>query len=259
MAPTDDVVNLLRNAYTSCLSVLPGGVTRYITTHMDTAPKCLMHSLVAMAACNLFLLLSSLSISFLTFLASFLLAIQNASILLAATPQGQSVAPRLFNPTEFMMGVCLGITIGGTILSFFLCLTFGRIHAWCAHHEEGPESCGWRAASLSGVWWWSSCIFWLNFISCFLLVFGHSDISSHSTSQQYQSIVTDDPSMSTLNSQSYEQNQYQQGQQTPAFAQRQQGGYGGGSGGYNDVPDVAPQSNMSQPDSSHPLQNSLNV
>jgi len=253
-----DVFNptFLRNAYTACLSLLPDGLMRYVTNNMDTAPKCLTHSLAAMAVCNFFLLLSSLSISFLTFLACFLLSIQNASILLVATPQGQSMAPRLFNPTDFMMGVCLGITIGGAILSFFVCLTFGRIHAYCSHHTEGPDSCGWRAASLSGIWWWSSCIFWLNLISCFLLVAGHSDIAQQSTSHQYQNLDTEDPSMSTSSSQSYAQNQYQQqSQEAPAFAQRQQSGYSSsGGGGYNNVPDVVTQGDQPQPNASHPLQ-----
>lgn len=243
------------NFLRSCLAVLPTGVMRYVTTNMDTIPKCLMHSLMAMLVCNLFLLISSLSISFLTFLACLLLTIQNVSILLATTPQGQNMAPRLFNPTEFMMGVCLGITIGGTILSFFVCLTFGRIHAYCSHHPDGPDSCGWRAGSLSGVWWWSSCIFWLNLMCCLLLVLGHSDISSQSSSQQYQSLETDEPSLSTLSSSSGFINQYQQQQgqpAAPAFAQpAHHGGYGGG--GYNNVPDVVPV-DQTQTKSSHPLQ-----
>mmetsp|Transcript_36726 Transcript_36726/g.104512 ORF Transcript_36726/g.104512 Transcript_36726/m.104512 type:complete len:266 (-) Transcript_36726:101-898(-) len=254
-----DVFNpmFLRNVYSSCLSLLPSGCMRYANTHMDTVPKFLTHTLVLMVVCNFFLLLSSLSVSFLTFLACLLLSVQNVSILLAATPQGQQLAPRLFAPTEFMLGVCLGITIGGTILSFFVCLTFGRIHAYCAHHTEGPDSCGWRAGSLNGVWWWSSCIFWLDLICCFLLALGHGDISSQSTTQQYQSLDTDDPSMmgSGGQQQSYNQNQYQGGQQqqqAPAFAQRQQQQQGSyASGGYNNVPDVQSEA---PPNASHPLQ-----
>ncbi len=245
--------NFLRNVYGSCLALLPSGAMRYVSNNMDTIPKFLTHLLVTMAVCNFFLLLSSLSISFLTFLACFLLSIQNASTLLATTPQGQFMAPRMFAPTEFMMGVCLGITIGGTILSFFLCLTFGKIHAYCSHHPQGPDSCGWRTASLSGVWWWSSCIFWLDLICCFLLALGHQDLSSQSTSQQYESLDTQEPSMA--NSQSYNQYQQQQQQQPPAFAQRQ-GGYG--DGGYNNVPDVLAHSNAQSSDS-HPLQSPLSV
>jgi hypothetical protein len=254
--------DVVMNAYSSCLSLLPTSAMRYASAHMDTAPKFLTHTLVVMVVCNFFLLLSSLSVSFLTFLACFLLSLQNVSILLAATPQGQQLAPRFFAPTEFMLGVCLGITIGGTILSFFLCLTFGRIHAYCFHHPEGADSCGWRAGSLNGVWWWSSCIFWLDLICCFLLALGHGDISSQSTTQQYQSLDTNDPS-SMGNNQAYNQNQYQQGehqQQAPAFAQQQQQQGGYHNGGYNNVPDATSQSDA-PPNASHPLQtpNIMNV
>lgn len=238
------MLNALRNLYGSCLSLLPTPVSRYASQEMDTAPKFLTHALLAMAICNFFLIVCSLSISFLTFFACFLLSIQNVSIFLVTTPGGQSIAPRLFAPTEFMLGVCLGITIGGTILSFFLCLTFGRIHAYCSHHPDGTDSCGWRTASLNGIWWWSSCIFWLNFISCFLLVFGHSDISV-SSSPQYQDLDQDDPSMGRSSVAPVSYNQYQGGH----FAQPQQ--YGN-AGGYNDVPNV--QSSDSPKNASHPLQ-----
>lgn len=247
MSPFHEALNVVRNLYGACLSLLPLPISRYASQHMDTAPKFLTHTLGVMGVCNFFLILCSFSVSFLTFLACFLLAIQNVSILLTATPFGQSVAPRLFAPTEFMLGVCLGITIGGTILSFFVCLTFGRIHAYCSHHTEGPDSCGTRAASLNGIWWWSSCIFWLNFISCFLLVLGHSDISVSSTPQYQNLDQHDQSSMGPSTSASY--NQYQGG----SFAQPPQPQYSSnGSGGYNDVPDVQP-SNSPQ-NASHPLQ-----
>jgi hypothetical protein len=243
------MLNAVKKLYGTCLSILPAPVSTYASQHMETAPKFLTHTLMAMAVCNFFLVLCSFSISFLTFLACFLLAGQCLTILLATTPFGQSVAPRLFSPTEFMLGVCLGITIGGTILSFFLCLTFGRIHAYCTHHPEGVDSCGWRTASLNGIWWWSSCIFWLNFISCFLLVIGHSDISTTSV-PQYQYLDQDDPSngggSNAGTSASY--NQYQGGH----FAQPPTPQYGNG-GGYNNVPDV--QSSAESPQTaSHPLQ-----
>ena len=246
------MLNAGRNLFGACLSILPGPISRYASDHMDTAPKFLTHTLLAMAMCNFFLISCSFSISFLTFLACLLLGVQCVSVLLVTTPFGQSVAPRLFAPTEFMLGVCLGITIGGTILSFFLCLSFGRIHAYCAHHSEGPDSCGWRTGSLNGIWWWSSCIFWLNFMSCVMLVLGHSDIATSSV-PQYQNLDQEDPTMaagSGASASSY--NQYQGG--LPSFAQPASL-YSNGGGGYNDVPDVLLSSDASTtPNASHPLQ-----
>lgn len=253
-----DVFNpvFVRNVSNSCSALLPYGVARYVSSNMDTIPKFLHHLLIAMGVCNFFLLFSSLSISFLTFLACFLLTVQNASTYLVTAPPGPFPVPRLFTPTDFMLGVCLGITIGGTILSFFLCLTFGRIHTYCLHHPEGPESCGWRLTGLNGVWWWSSCIFWLDLTCCFLLALGHNEISSQSTMQQYQSLETEDPSLGNSH-QSYNQYQQHNQQSPPAFAQRQ-GLYG--DGGYNNIPDIAPPSNnVAPPTSSHPLQGTLSV
>lgn len=253
MSPARDVLNAVRKMLGACLSILPDPISRYASDHMDTAPKFLTHTLLAMVTCDFFLISCSFSISFLTFLACLLLGVQGVSVLLATTPFGQAVAPRLLAPTEFMLGVCLGITIGGTILSFFLCLSFGRIHAYCAHHSEGPDSCGWRAGSLNGIWCWSSCIFWLNFISCFLLVLGHSDIATSSV-PQYQNLDQEDPSMGAgggASASSY--NQYQGG--LPSFAQQPATPYGNGGGSYNDVPDVllSPDA-TTKPNASHPLQ-----
>ena len=252
MSPTGDVLNAVRKILGACLSILPDPISRYASDHMDTAPKFLTHTLLAMAVCDFLLISCSFSISFLTFFACLLLVIQCVCVLLVTTPFGQAVAPRLFAPTDFMLGVCLGITIGGTILSFFLCLSFGKIHAYCAHHSEGPDSCGWRAGSLNGIWWWSSCTFWLNFISCFLLVLGHSDIATSSV-PQYQNLDQEDPSMGAgggASAPSY--NQYQGG--LPSFAQPATL-YGNGGGSYNDVPDVLLSSDATtRLNASHPLQ-----
>jgi len=249
MSPTREILNAAKNLYGACLSILPSPVARYANENLDTASKFLSHVLLVMSICNFFLMSCSFGISFLTFLACFLLSVQCTTVALTATSVGQAVAPQLFAPTEFMLGVCLGITIGGTILSFFLCLTFGRIHAYCAHHLEGPESCGWEAASLNGIWWWSSCIFWLNLISSFLLVLSHSDISTTSI-PRYHTLDQDDSTVgrgagsSSASVASSSFSQYQGGHFARPPAQ-----YGNG-GGYNDVPDVA----SSSPDPTHPLQ-----
>jgi hypothetical protein len=235
-----DVINprCYRNLYNSCLTYVPDWVGGYAAIHMDTIPKVLNHALVTMAICNVFLVMASWSVSSLLFLAAVLLGFQNASVLLMINNGHLEFSPRFLAPTDFMVGVGLGISIGGTILSFFLSLIFGRVQAFCQSISGEEDSCGKMGGSLTGVWWWSSLVFWLEVATCLLLAAGRHEIS-YLAQSQYQSIDQDGPSGNQ------NENPYQQTREN----QQQQPNGNGFAGNYNNVPDVQTEGSQILPQS----------
>jgi hypothetical protein len=217
---------------------LPEWMKSYATIHMDTIPKFLNHVLMVMAACNLFLLLSSWSVSIMFFCVAFLLGVQNACVFLMLNHgKLELVSPRFLAPTEFMVGVSLGISIGGTILAFFMSLAFGRVHDYCDHlndnEEDDKSSCGDKRGAMGAIWWWSSWVFWLELLTCLLLAAGRQEISQNH--HPYQAI--DGNNGNGLGYSMDNDNQQQ--------PQNNGGGGGGFVGNYANIPDV--QTRLSQP------------
>jgi hypothetical protein len=217
----------VQNCYQSCLANFsPRVVASYADSHMDTVPKFLQHVLVLMLLCNFFLVLCAWSISFLCFFLSFLLNTQNVIVLLVLFHGKMSFSPRFLNPTEFMVGVSLGISIGATILAFFLSVIFGKFNHACSHVEASGNPCEEVRSAIAAVWWWSSLVFWLNLLCCILLAAGRRDISNLAQ-YQYESIGVDDV-----------RDIYQDhSQRLKSHQQQEQGGF---VGDYASVPEVKP-------------------
>lgn len=142
---------------------------------------------------NVFLFFSSWNVSvlpnfgFSTVTSSFFLCLQNGCVWAILNNRRISTLSFL-EPSEFMIGVALGITIGGAILSFILSTTFNNVSK-CDHADTDPlyeYVCGGRKGSLSAVWFWSGLVFWLNFCSCLLLAIGRRELTQ---SSQYESIA----------------------------------------------------------------------
>lgn len=188
----NDLLGMVR----SCWSALPHPISSYCQNNLDTIPKVMNHALLFLAGCNLMLLLNSLSISITTFFASFLLLVQTASVILVMNHDKISFAPRTMAPSEFMVGMCLGLCIGGVILSFFLSVTFRRAFAFCKYASEHYEATDHEHACPGNLmhrcwslWWWSSLVFWLDLLTAVLIAAGRPEISYSSNQQsQYQSI-----------------------------------------------------------------------
>jgi len=168
---------------------------------MDSLPKVLNHVLGLMTICNIFLFLSSWSISYIVFFASLLLNAQTVCVLLVVNNTGRlSFGPRFLSPNEFMVGVCLGISIGGAILALFLSAVFQKTRSLCSSiaddeymHAELKtfQLCETRRSAIAGVWFWSCALFWLDLIACVLIAAARRDIASL-VNYQYQSIGIDE-------------------------------------------------------------------
>lgn len=161
---------------------LPSWLTAYPLAHMDTMAKLLNHLIVANAACNMFLFIASFraaslpSLGLDTLLISFLLCFQN-SISWIVLNNGQ--LPHTFNalaPSEFMMGVLLGIAVGGSILAFVTSLFFGRMSR-CIKIELSTFEyvCEHRGIML-GIWFWAGLVFWLNTGIAVLIAIGRDEL-----------------------------------------------------------------------------------
>lgn len=168
------------------MSMCPTSVGDYATVHLDTAVKVLNHVLVAMVVLDTFLFVSSWGVSYVpvtgfnTMLISFLLCAQSVCVWLIVNNNRIS-ALSFLSPTEFMVGVALGITIGGTILSYVLCSSYRHIEA-CDHQETNESLVNYMCKEHKGstVWFWSGLVFWLNLCSSLLLAMGRRELTHYS-------------------------------------------------------------------------------
>jgi hypothetical protein len=146
---------LLPHRLRELLICCPVAFQTYATFHLDSIQKILNHLLAILFAANVFLLVSSWNVTFgstslglKVVLIALLLAGQTAlvySIVNNAAAgralQGGSAGGGGFvsslSPTDFMLGVALGITVGGSILAFVVASAFSRPPWPCDYHNYG--------------------------------------------------------------------------------------------------------------------------
>lgn len=185
----------------SCLqrfhACVPQSYREYTATHMDTIPKLINHLLLFMAVCNLFLFLACFRSAMGpnngldTLLISFLLSLQN---LIAWSVINNGRLPNSFQalaPSDFMLGVTLGITVGGSILSFVLSLFYGRMSNCTPVPSEDEENitssslpysheyhdfCDHRG-NMVAIWFWSGIVFWINTAVALLIALGRDELT----------------------------------------------------------------------------------
>jgi hypothetical protein len=215
--------NNLQGYGRSIQNMMPPPISNYMAVHVDTIPKVMNHVLFLLTVSNFFLLIKSMSVSFMTFIVASLLALQTMVAVMILNNNQINLAPRSLEPTEFIVGLCLGICVGGGILAFFVSVSFSRAFSLCkyaaVHYtpEDLQHSCGNLTKNrLWSMWWWSSIIFWLDIFLAFLVAAGREEIT-HTQQQQYNSIDSSErSSVSSLTS----ADQYNI--QPPQFQQHQQ-------------------------------------
>ena len=244
----NDLIN--PRCYHQFLSFFPEWFGAYAAIHLDTIPKFLNHVLWVMFASNTFLLLATSSIHLMVFFLAFLLFLQNLCVLLILNNGKMALSPRFLAPTEFMVGVGLGISIGATILSLFLSLIYGKLHEYCDYvNKEGEQAeqrgCGNVTSTINAIWFWSSLVFWLDMITCILLAVGRQEIA-YQSQHQYESIDSANSMDNAYPMDEYQQanaTRFQESQAQPMNAASST--YGGGS--YSTVPDVQASNSSKQP------------
>ena len=91
--------------------------------------------------------------------------------------------PQRLAPSAFMVGLVTGLTVGATILSYFLARVFGQFYSFCKAADANAQTnddhpCGKWEGRVWGVWWWSSGIFWCNLLLVFLFLHNKSRLAS---------------------------------------------------------------------------------
>lgn len=232
---------------------LPPWMASYASLNLDTIPKIINHLLLLMAVCNFFLFFTCWGgsglpqMGFSTVLSSFMLITQNVIVYMTFNnlggliSGGSSSRSSYLTPNEFMVGICLGVTVGGCIVAFILSNYYHHLNSYCNKlaatskstgastlldttydpYSTGSSSISTKAPLKSdgeiclnkyhgNIYWisfWSGLVFWWNFCLSLLIAMGRMELIQVSTStsnQQYESIGSIDNTF-----------QQQQSHQTP--------------------------------------------
>jgi hypothetical protein len=196
----------------------PVALSTYATLHLDTMSKILNHVVLVTVICDVFLFLSSFSVAYLdhhlgfnTVLCSFLLGACSVVVLLIVNNSRIS-ALSILAPTEFMVGMAMGLCIGAAVLAAVLSSTYqtatvcdkpGRSsgrnsHTNNSHININPstqpydsvlaDTCANHASSMNTIWFWAGLVAWLNVVIALLLASGRHELSLHYRGR-YESIV----------------------------------------------------------------------
>lgn len=263
----------------SVIACLPDWFRNYAALHLDTIPKLINHLLVLLGVSNFTLFMKSWNVTILpgmgfqTPLVSTLLCCQNACvwmILNDSAAAARLAALRALSPTEFMIGNCLGISIGSAFLAMVLSNYFrnmGRCNSMGAPVYEYVCGNPRETARLASVAFWSGLVFWLEFCLTLLIAMGRQELVRFSA-QSYEDLSTQDPEehFRQYNEQQQQQQQNQQAAPVSGTANGILGTFAGSlptsfGSDYSTVPDIqnAEHTSISSGHTNHPLGSNLNV
>lgn len=157
-------------------------VTAFLDRHVDSIPKLLNYLVFANSICNFFLFIASFQAALLpnlgldTLLISFLLCFQN---IFSWIVLNNGRLPHTFQslaPSEFIVGVVLGISVGGSILAFVMSLFFGRMSRCVKIQVAAFEYVCEHKSLMLSIWFWAGLVFWLNTGISILIAVGRDEL-----------------------------------------------------------------------------------
>eukprot|EP00542_Grammatophora_oceanica_P006416 CAMPEP_0194053244 /NCGR_PEP_ID=MMETSP0009_2-20130614/48901_1 /TAXON_ID=210454 /ORGANISM="Grammatophora oceanica, Strain CCMP 410" /LENGTH=174 /DNA_ID=CAMNT_0038701221 /DNA_START=257 /DNA_END=781 /DNA_ORIENTATION=+ len=116
-------------------------------------------------------------------------------------------------PSDFMVGVILGTSLGGSILSFVLSLFYGQMSKCVSIQMTSFDYLCEHKGNMLGIWFWSGLIFWLDLGVAVLVGIGRDEFTQHySYSHSYETIgiTLDEMDNNNSNNMSTSANPFQQ-------------------------------------------------
>jgi hypothetical protein len=182
-------------------NVCPPIVTTYIVMHLDSIGKILNHMLWALVVLDTFLFFASFGVGgfldhmgFSTVMVAFFLCLQPTCVLLIVNNNRLSSLSMLA-PTDYMVGVAFGITVGATILSYFLHTVYAGVNCSNPMVTTYTDLCLTHRGTLNGVWFWSGLVCFGNAVCAVLIAYGRHELAQNSTSHAsaYESVGENTP------------------------------------------------------------------
>lgn len=192
----------------------PVALSTYATLHMDTIGKILNHAVAVALLCDMCLFFSSFSVAYLdhhlgfnTVVCSFLLCACSVVNLLIVNNSRIS-ALSILAPTEFMIGVAMGLSIGAAVLATLLSSTYqtgtvcdsttsttttsggrqGGNYSISNNANYDPilaNTCMNHKSSLTAIWFWAGLVAWWNVVIAMLLATGRHELSARYSQYPY--------------------------------------------------------------------------
>ena len=197
----------------------PRSFLTYASLHLDTIRKILNHLFIGLLGCNIMLFLSSWGTT--TTSSSLGVGLNHVTLLSTLLLLRTLVVYGIINhahpalpPTEFHVGVTLGLTVGGSVVAFAVASAYAypaSAASFCdglvggvGGSSSSNSRTGYDGTSnqtsftypgastavgaalreyclnrgiASTIWFWSSLIFWINFCASLLLAVGRRDVA----------------------------------------------------------------------------------
>ena len=138
---------------------------------------------MSIGICNMFLFTYCVSATMMpnlginSLLMSFLLILQNGITWSILNSTSMPYYCNALTPSDFMVGVCLGTAVGGSILAFVLSLFYGQMSK-CVRVQLSTFSydCE-HKGTMSGIWFWATFVFLLDMMVAVLIALGRDELT----------------------------------------------------------------------------------
>ena len=166
-----------------------GYLPQWVSSYAESIPQLIHLLLAVMGICNFMLFTCCLSTTMMpnlginALLVSLLLCIQNGITLAILNSTSMPYYCNALQPSDFMVGMCMGIAIGGSILAFVLSLFYGQLSKCVTIQISNFTYVCKHKGTMSAIWFWAGLIFWCNLAISLLIGLGRDELTLLTQSQ----------------------------------------------------------------------------
>lgn len=162
---------------------LMGLLPQWVSSYAESIPQLINLLLVVMGMCNFMLFTCCLSTTMMpnlglnALLLSILLCIQNGITWTIINSTRMPYYCNALQPSDFLVGMCMGIAIGGAILAFVISIFYGEMSKCVTIQISTFTYACEHKGTMSAIWFWAGLIFWCNLAISALIGLGRDELT----------------------------------------------------------------------------------